>query len=100
VAITRGGLASSATSVRAWKAGDREVHHILDPRSGDSVAPYWVLVSATGASCVEANVVTTAAVVWGPEALEKLAGFAQSVRLVRADGEVFSVNGWPRELAA
>jgi thiamine biosynthesis lipoprotein len=100
VAITRGGLASSATGVRTWKAGGRQVHHILDPRTGDSVQPYWVLVSATGASCVEANVVTTAAVVWGPEALERLGGFEQSVRLVRADGAVFSVNGWPLELAA
>jgi thiamine biosynthesis lipoprotein len=100
VAITCGGLASSATSVRTWKAGDREVHHILDPRTGDTVAPYWVLVSATGASCVDANVVTTAAVVWGPDALDRLAGFEQSVRLVRADGEVFSVNGWPLEPAA
>ena len=100
VAITRGGLASSATAVRAWKAGDREVHHIVDPRTGDSAAPYWVLVSATGASCVEANLVTTAAVVWGPDALDKLAGFEQSVRLVRSDGEVFSVNGWPLERAA
>jgi thiamine biosynthesis lipoprotein len=100
VAITRGGLASSATAVRTWKAGGRAVHHILDPRTGDSAASYWVLVSATGASCVEANVVTTAAVVWGPEALDKLAGFDQSVRLVRTDGEVFAVNGWPLEQAA
>ena len=43
---------------------------------------------------------TTAAVVWGPEALDRLAGFEQSVRLVRADGKVFSVNGWPLELVA
>jgi thiamine biosynthesis lipoprotein len=100
VAITHGGLASSATSVRTWKAGDRDVHHILDPRTGDAAAPYWVLVSATGASCVDANLVTTAAIVWGPEALDRLAGFEQSVRLVRADGEVFSVNGWPAERAA
>jgi thiamine biosynthesis lipoprotein len=100
VAITRGGLASSATAVRSWKAGERDVHHILDPRTGDSAAPYWDLVSATGASCVEANVVTTAAVVWGPEALDKLAGFDQSVRLVRTDGAVFAVNGWPLEQAA
>jgi thiamine biosynthesis lipoprotein len=100
VAITRGGLASSATAVRSWQAGEREVHHILDPRTGDSVAPYWALVSATGASCVEANVVTTAAVVWGRDALDKLAGFEQSVRLVRDDGKVFSVNGWPLEQAA
>ncbi|HEY1650947.1 MAG TPA: FAD:protein FMN transferase [Acidimicrobiales bacterium] len=100
VAITRGGLASSATSVRAWKAGEREVHHILDPRTGDSVAPYWVLVSATGVSCVDANLVTTAAIVWGRSAIERLAGFEQAVRLVRADGEVFSVNGWPLDRAA
>ncbi len=99
VAITHGGLASSATSVRAWKLGDRQVHHIVDPRTGDSVAPYWVLVSATGASCLEANVVTTASIVWGERALGRLAGFDQSVRLVRFDGKVFSVNGWPLEPA-
>jgi hypothetical protein len=38
--------------------------------------------------------------VWGRDALERLAAFDQSVRLVRADGEVFSVNGWPLERAA
>jgi thiamine biosynthesis lipoprotein len=97
VAITHGGLASSATAVRSWRAGERSVHHIVDPATGDCAQPYWVLVSATGRSCVDANVVTTAAIVWGDQALGKLAGFDQSVRLVRADGEVFSVNGWPLE---
>ncbi len=99
VVITHGGLASSATAVRTWKAGERTVHHILDPATGDCAEPYWVLVSATGRSCVEANLVTTAAIVWGEQALGRLAGFEQSVRLVRSDGEVFSVNGWPLEPA-
>ncbi len=100
VAIRQGGLASSATSVRTWRAGDRDVHHILDPRTGDCVEPYWVLVSATGSTCVEANVVTTAAIVWGERALDELARFEQSVRLERVDGKVFTVNGWPTEPAA
>jgi thiamine biosynthesis lipoprotein len=100
VAITQGGLASSATSVRTWRAGDRDVHHIVDPRTGDCVEPYWTLVSATGSSCVEANLVTTASIVWGERALDELARFEQSVRLVRFDGKVFSVNGWPLEQAA
>jgi thiamine biosynthesis lipoprotein len=100
VAITQGGLASSATSVRTWRAGDRDVHHIVDPRTGDCVEPYWTLVSATGSSCVEANLVTTASIVWGERALDELARFQQSVRLVRFDGKVFSVNGWPPEQAA
>ncbi len=100
VAVRHGGLASSATSVRTWQAGDRHVHHILDPRTGDCVEPYWILVSATGSTCVQANVVTTAAIVWGERALDELARFEQSVRLVRVDGSVFTVNGWPTEAAS
>jgi FAD:protein FMN transferase len=100
VAICRGGLASSGTTTRTWTAGDRAVHHIVDPRSGDCVEPYWDLVSATGVSCVEANMVTTAAIVWGERALDELPNFGQAVRLVRADGEVICVNGWPADAAA
>ncbi len=100
VALRQGGLASSATSVRAWRAGDRAVHHIVDPRTGDCVEPYWALVSATGATCVEANLVTTAALVWRDDALRRLAPFDQSVRLVRIDGTVVTLNGWPQEQPA
>ncbi len=100
VAIRHGGLASSSTSVRTWMAGDRRVHHIIDPRTGDSVTPYWELVSATGRSCVDANALTTAAVVWGDQALRRLAAFDQAVRLVRHDGHVISLNGWPEERAS
>jgi thiamine biosynthesis lipoprotein len=100
VTIHRGGLASSAPSARTWTAGDRTVHHVVDPQTGDCVEPYWSLVSATGSSCVEANLVTTAALVWGADAPERLAAFPQSVRLVRLDGSVVAVNGWPLEVAA
>ena len=100
VAIRRGGLASSSPSVRRWMVGDREVHHIVDPLTGDCVSPYWTLVSATGASCVEANAVTTAALVWGHQALRRVPSFDQAVRLVRHDGRIFSLNGWPEERAA
>ncbi len=100
VAIRRGGLASSSPSVRRWTVGDREVHHIVDPMTGDCVSPYWTLVSATGANCVEANAVTTAALVWGHQALRRLPSFDQAVRLVRHDGRILSLNGWPEERAA
>jgi len=95
VSVHRGGLASSSTSVRTWTAGSRTVHHIIDPRTGDCVAPYWDLVSATGASCVEANALTTASLIWGERALHLLARFGQAVRLVRHDGHTFFVGGWP-----
>jgi FAD:protein FMN transferase len=97
VAIRQGGLASSAAGARTWKSGSCQVHHIVDPRTGDCIEPHWSLVSATGSSCVEANLVTTASLVWGADALEALLRFDQSARLVRFDGKVFTVNGWPIE---
>jgi hypothetical protein len=49
---------------------------------------------------VEANLVTTAALVWGADAPDRLAAFPQSVRLVRLDRTVVTVNGWPLEVPA
>jgi FAD:protein FMN transferase len=95
VAIHRGGLASSSTVVRTWRMGSEQVHHIVDPATGCSSAPYWRLASAAGASCVDANALSTAAVVWGDQALERLRPFDQAVRLLRHDGEVFTLGGWP-----
>lgn len=97
VAIRRGGLASSSTEVRSWQMGTARVHHIVDPATGCSSNPYWRLVSAVGASCVDANALSTAAVVWGDRAIERLRRFGQAARLVRHDGQVFTLGGWPEE---
>ena len=90
--LARGVRIGSAAGARTWKSGTRQVHHIIDPRTGDCVEPHWSLVSATGCSCVEANLVTTASLVWGADALDRLRRFDQSVRLVRFDGMVFTVK--------
>jgi thiamine biosynthesis lipoprotein len=95
VAIRQGGLASSSTEVRTWQMGTERVHHIVDPATGRTTAPHWRLVSATGASCVDANALTTAALVWSDQAVEMLYPFKQPVRLLRHDGEVFTLGAWP-----
>jgi thiamine biosynthesis lipoprotein len=95
VAIREGGLASSSTAVRTWNVGSERVHHIIDPLTGYAAASYWTLVSVTAASCVDANALSTAAVVWGDQAPDHLRPFAQAVRLVRHDGRVFALGGWP-----
>jgi thiamine biosynthesis lipoprotein len=97
VAIRHGGLASSSTVVRSWYVGAERVHHIVDPTTGYSSVPYWTLVSASGKSCVDANALSTAAIVWGSEALIRLQEFDQAVRLVRQDGEIFTLGGWPAD---
>jgi len=95
VAIIEGGLASSGTSARSWRQGDRLVHHIVDPVTGEPAPPVWSLVSVAAPSCVEANAASTAAVVWGHDAPGNLAYLDVAARLVRADGKVVLVGSWP-----
>ena len=95
VAIRQGGVASSSAEIRSWQMGTERVHHIVDPATGFTAAPHWRLVSASGASCVDANALTTAALVWGDQAVEMLRPFRRPVRLLRHDGEVFTLGGWP-----
>jgi len=75
--------------------GTAQVHHIVDPGTGSSSTSHWRLVSAVGGSCVDANALSTAAIVWGEGALQRLGPFNQAMRLVRHDGEVFVLGGWP-----
>jgi FAD:protein FMN transferase len=96
VLVRAGGLATSSTTQRRWRRGGRVMHHILDPRTGAPVAPVWRTVSVAGASCVEANTASTAAIVWGAQARRRLSRARVHARLVSADGRVETTGGWPR----
>lgn len=97
VPLLCGGLATSGTTARAWTHGGRRVHHIVDPWTGEAALPVWSLVSTTAASCVEANAWSTAAIVWGDDAVGNLAANGVSGRLVAADGSVTHVGEWPTD---
>ncbi len=95
VALWGGGLATSGTTSRTWYRNGKRMHHIVDPWTGDVAPTTWSLVTAFGASCVEANGWTTAAVVWGEDAPGNLAAHGVTARLVRPDGRVVRVGPWP-----
>jgi thiamine biosynthesis lipoprotein len=95
ISIESGGLATSGTTVRRWRHGDIEVHHLIDPGTGQPAGPTWRTVSVAAASCVDANTASTAAVILGPAAPEWLAARGLPARLVAPDGTVTLVAGWP-----
>ena len=97
VSINSGGLASSSTMVRRWRAGRVDLHHIVDPRTGRPAESPWRTVTVAAHSCVEANVASTASVVLGEAAPEWLSSNRLPGRLVRTNGSVVCVAGWPRE---
>ncbi|HEX3519297.1 MAG TPA: FAD:protein FMN transferase [Solirubrobacteraceae bacterium] len=97
VTILSGGLATSSTAVRRWSHAGYTMHHIIDPRTGSPVQSTWRTVSVAAASCAEANIATTAALVQAQAAPEWLTGLALPARLVAWDGSVTSVASWPEE---
>jgi thiamine biosynthesis lipoprotein len=100
VAVLAGGLATSSTTQRRWRSGGREMHHILDPRSGAPAPVVWRTVSVAAATCVRANAASTAAILLGEDAPAWLQRHGLPARLVRADGRVEHTGGWTGEQAA
>jgi thiamine biosynthesis lipoprotein len=100
IALATGGLATSSTTVRRWRAGDAELHHIVDPRRGAPAGEVWRTVSVAAGSCVEANSASTAAIVRGERAVAWLERIALPARLVRRDGTTAYTGGWPAEAAS
>ena len=100
VAVTGGGIATSSTRVRRWIGPRGPVHHIIDPRTGEPATEIWRTVSIAAGTCVDANTAATAAIVMGEPATAWLAGLGLPARLVRRDGRVVRVSGWPERNAA
>ena len=97
VTIRDGGLATSSTRARRWRRGGVDLHHLLDPRTGLPPAPAWRTVSVAAGSCVDANTVSTAAIVRGHRVWPWLRKIRLPVRLVTEDGSVFTAGGWPAD---
>jgi len=91
VEVAAGGLATSSAMVRRWATG----HHIVDPATGAPAAAPWRTVSVAAATCVDANIASTAAIVLGAAAPDWLAERALPARLCARDGAVTRVAGWP-----
>ena len=99
IAIETGAVATSSTTVRRWRRGDRALHHLVDPRTGGPVVSPWRTASVVAATCVDANTAATAAIVKGADAVRWLESTGLAARLVATDGAVLRLGGWPDALS-
>jgi len=88
-------VATSSTLTRTWRRGGRELHHVIDPLTTLPVEPVWRTVSVAAGTCVQANTLTTSALVRRQGAPAMLRGRGVPARLVARDGSVTTTNGWP-----
>lgn len=97
ITLQAGGLATSSTTVRRWRAGDQTLHHLLDPASRRPVQTVWRTVSVAAGSCLDANIATTAAIVRGARAAPWLRSIGLPSRLVSGPGRSLHLAGWPQQ---
>ncbi len=97
VTIRSGGLATSSTTVRTWLTGRHKMHHLIDPATGAPVESPWRTVSVAAATCADANIASTAAIIKGAAAIDWLTASQLPARLVAHDGTVTVTSGWPAD---
>ena len=100
VAIERGALATSSTTVRRWRSTEGvTAHHIIDPRTGLPASTPWRTATVVADTCEAANAASTAAIVLGDAAPAWLEEAGLPARLVAQDGRVLRLGGWPEPAA-
>jgi thiamine biosynthesis lipoprotein len=97
ITLRSGGLATSSVTARRWETGTGTAHHLVDPATGRSATGPWRTVSVTAASCLDANIASTAAIVRGERAIGWLESLCLPSRLVSTEGSVLHLAGWPAE---
>ena len=93
VSLSSGGLATSSITARRWAGA----HHLIDPRTGFPATGPIRTASVWATSCLQANVLSTAAIVWGARAETQLANRGATARLVTRPGDLRFLGGWPHD---
>lgn len=97
VTLDRGALATSSTIGRTW-AGR---HHIIDPRTGTPAVDHWRTATVWAPTAVQANLLSTWALIDASSAEAELMDRGLAARLVDHSAQIHRVGPWPApQLAA
>lgn len=95
ICVPAGGVATSSTTVRRWSRGGATLHHIIDPQTGLPTSGPFRTVTVVAATCLDANIASTAAIVRGEAAIDWLTSCGLPARLVENDGTIHYIGPWP-----
>ena len=100
VRVVSGGIATSGPTRRTWTRGGRRMHHLIDPRNGLPSFSEWTHVTASGATCLDADVAAKAGFLLGSSGPEWLDERGIAARFLHADGSVVANGTWIAATAA
>jgi thiamine biosynthesis lipoprotein ApbE len=95
ICVPSGGVATSSTTVRRWSRDGLVLHHIIDPQTSLPTSGPFRTVTVVAATCLDANIASTAAIVRGEAAIDWLTSCGLPARLVENDGTIHYIGPWP-----
>src|SRR5581483_11075717 len=90
LALTAGGVATSGRDRRRWRRGDRELHHLIDPETGEPAETDLLRVTAVADDATQAEVAAKWLFLLGED---DAANMGVPCVLVRADGTIRLAGG-------
>ena len=92
--LTEGAVATSSPAGRAWRAGGRLAHHLIDPRSGQPARTGVLQVTVVTGEAWRAEVAAKAAFLAGlPHGLDLACRLGAEALVVDADGRIHPTAG-------
>ncbi len=73
IQVDPGAVATSAVTKRVWKQGEKQRHHLIDPRTGEPALTDWLSVTVIAPHAYEAEVFAKALLIGGPQESEEIA---------------------------
>ncbi|HEX7540634.1 MAG TPA: FAD:protein FMN transferase [Anaerolineales bacterium] len=67
IKVDPGAVATSAVTKRVWKQGEKQRHHLIDPRTGEPALTDWLSVTVIAPHAYEAEVFAKALLIGGPQ---------------------------------
>jgi thiamine biosynthesis lipoprotein ApbE len=96
IRVSDGGLATSSTTTRRWRKDGAQMHHIIDPLTGNPADSPWRTVSVAAETCADANIAATATLAKADAGTEWLRESGLPARLVDHEGSVLTLGEWPQ----
>jgi thiamine biosynthesis lipoprotein len=94
IGVAGGALATSGRDRRRWRAGDEELHHLIDPATGRPAATDLLKVTVAAPNAVEAEIAAKALFLIGEhKAVAEADAQGIPALLVTADGRVRKAGG-------
>ena len=94
VHLASGGMATSGRTRRTWAGEDGRQHHLIDPATNRPSRSPWEQVTASGATCVDADVAAKAAFLLGHDGPAWLDDRGIAGRFVGAGDRVTVNRAW------